>query len=165
MSLQWAAARLHTHRCVRGRFTVGRSLDNTCAMLPGLLSPQPDSLCCETALTLQPSEGASSPFLLKNDMTGFTLWTFPQLTDTVPWVRGSLHSNASVLYTPDGKTGYYRSPGECCQITIFAKSKPSTAAILSINVLLPGWCGSSIVGNDVLPVLARRGRCFNARET
>lgn len=133
----------------------------------GQVSPRPDSVCCELPLTLQPSEGASSPFLLKNDMTGFTLWTFPQLTDTIPWTRGSLHSNASVRYTPEVETGCSRSPGECCQITIFSKSKPSSAAILSINVLLPGWCGSSIVGNGVLPGLVRRGQCFyvdNTRE-
>lgn len=100
-------------------------------------------------LTLQGLEGASSPFLLKNDMTGPTLWTFPQLTDTIPWTCRCLHSNGSVPDTPVAKTGYYRSPGNCCQIQIFFKSKPRSEAILSINVLLPGWCGNSIVGNDV----------------
>ncbi|TNN82745.1 hypothetical protein EYF80_006986 [Liparis tanakae] len=55
--------------------------------------------------------------------------------------------------------GCCRSPGECCQIPIFAKSEPSSAAILSINVLLPGWCGSSIVGNgsvDAVDKLCRQ---------
>lgn len=105
--------------------------------------------------------GASSPFLLKNDMTGLTLWTFPQLTDSVPWIRGSLHSNASVPHTPEGETGCSRSTGDCCQNKISPKSKPSSAAILSINVLLPGWCGSSIVGNVASPALTSRGRCFH----
>lgn len=40
---------------------------------------------------------------------------------------------------------------ECCQIQNFFKSKLSAAAILSINVLLPGWCRSGIVGNHVFP--------------
>lgn len=32
--------------------------------------------------------------------------------------------------------------------------------MLSINVLLPGWCGSSIVGNVVLPAAVSREQCF-----
>lgn len=57
-----------------------------------------------------------------------------------------------------GENGLKSKPR--CQITIFSKSKPSFNAILSINVLLPGWCGSSIVGNDVSPALLTRVRCF-----
>lgn len=47
--------------------------------------------------------GASLPFLLKNDMTGPRLWMLSQLTHTIPWIRGFLHSNASVPHTAAGK--------------------------------------------------------------
>lgn len=164
MSLQWAAARLHTHRCVRGGFTVGRSLDYTSAMLPGLRSPQTDSLLRDS-VDVAAFRGSFLTFPLEKRHDGFhTLdvssahWHRP-VSSRVPSFKCicSLHSwrENGLLSQPRWVLSNYN----------FAKSKPSTAAILSINVLLPGWCGSSIVGNYVLPTLARRGRCFNARET
>lgn len=78
------------------------------------------------------------PFLLKNDMTGFTLWTFPQLTVAVPWTHGSLHSNASVLDTAEAGNGVSAALRRRCQIDNLPKSKRSLAAILSINDQLPG---------------------------
>lgn len=55
-------------------------------------------------------EEASLPFLLKNDMTGLTLWAFAQLTDTILQTRSFLHSNACVPEHPCAESGYFPLP-------------------------------------------------------
>lgn len=78
-------------------------------------------------------------------MTGFTLWTFPQLTDTIPWIRGCLHSNATVAYTPELEMGYCRSHGYRCQLKYFCKSETQF--------------GSHIVNKRLTSGLVRQQHC------
>ena len=169
MSPQREAAGKHipTHAAVsRAEFTCGRSLDRLSRTVSGGTLSSAGLWVLPPAVDVAALRGSFFlTFPLKKRHDGFHSPDDPSssLTPSRAFAAPVIQTHLFLL-APEVQTGRYRSPGERCQIAIFPKSEPSSTAILSINARLPGWCGSSIVGNAGLPAPVGGGRCFTAHD-